>query len=321
MSHIVVIGGGTGTFTVLSGLKSLPHRITAIVAMSDDGGSTGRLRTELGVLPPGDVRQCLVALSEEEKLMLELMNYRFRDGEFTGHTFGNLLLSALEKVTGDFREAVRAASKILKIRGEVVPVTTDHTSLVAFLPDGTKVEGETTIDDAPPAGTENAIVDHVELVPTARANPDAVEAIRTADMIVIGPGDFWGSIIANLCVKGIPEAIAHSSARVVFIMNLMTRWGQRGFTTEDFLLHLKPYVEPDVVLINNAPLRRDLVAAYAKDNEYPIEDTIASQDGLEIIHTDLVSLREVPQDAADPIKRSLIRHDSQKLAKALEPLL
>ena len=321
MSRIVVIGGGTGTFTVLSGLKNTDHAISAIVAMSDDGGSTGRLRTELGTLPPGDIRQCLVALSEEEKLMLDLMNYRFREGSLAGHNFGNLLLSGLEKVTGDFTKAVQAASKILKINGEVIPVTTDHTTLVATLADGTRVEGENTIDDAPLAGTEDKIVKSVQLEPNARLTEEAKSAIAAADVIVIGPGDFWGSICANLCVHGMSEALQESSAQKVFIMNLMTRWGQKGFTTGDYVKHLSEYVTPDVVLVNNAELHVDLVEAYAKDNEFPIEDSLTEDSNLKIVRTDLISDRIPAQDDADQVKRSLIRHSPEKIAGALEELL
>ena len=207
-TNIVTIGGGTGTFTILSGLKKYPVNISAIVAMSDDGGSSGRLRTKLGVLPPGDARQALVALSTEEDLMLEVLRYRFRDGELRGHNLGNLILGSLEKITGDFEKAIDAASKLFHVKGKVIPVTTDQTELMVRVDTGEVVKGENIIDDEPPAELKNSIVKEISLDPSGRITKSAEKAIQDADYIIVGPGDFWGSIIAKLIVENLDKALA-----------------------------------------------------------------------------------------------------------------
>ena len=215
---VVVLGGGTGTFTILSGLKKYPFELTAIVAMSDNGGSTGVLRDELGVLPPGDVRQCLVALSRSDKLMRDLMNYRFENGGLKGLSFGNLLLSALEKVTGSFDSAVEKASEILRLDGRVIPATLDEVHLMAQV--GTRiVRGEEKIQMT----KLNGSLRRLWLEPEGRANPKALKAIREADAIIIGPGNLYASLIPNLLVAGIPEAIKKSKAKKIFICSLMTK--------------------------------------------------------------------------------------------------
>ena len=233
--NIVVIGGGTGTFTVLSGLKKYPVNLTAIVSMADDGGSTGKLRDELGVLPPGDVRQCLVALSTSDRLMRELINYRFEGGNLKGHSFGNLLLSALEKTTGSFDSAVEKAGEILRIEGTVLPATLDKVTLVARIGNRT-VRGEQTIRDT----KLNGSAPRFSLVPGGRANPKALAAIRSADAIIVGPGSFYTSIIPDLLVRGVSEAIRKSRAKKIFICNLMTHAEHtRGFAVADYAEALK----------------------------------------------------------------------------------
>lgn len=321
MSSIVTIGGGTGTFTLLLGLKELGVELTAIVAMSDNGGSTGRLRTELGVLPPGDVRQALVALSQEEKLMLDLFNYRFSgNGSLAGHNFGNLFLSALNQLTGDFQAAVEVAQRILRVQGKVIPVTTEACELAVKLKSGEKFVGENVIDDEPPAGLENAEVQEIALHPQVSVTPEAVQAILEADLIVLGPGDFWGSILANLIVAGVPEALQKTKARKALVLNLMTRWGQRNFKASDYVSWIRKYTPLDLVLINDAILPDELVAAYAKDHEYPILDDLQETD-LQVVHGDFLSEQQFTQNTADSVKRSLLRHDSKKLAKAMGGLL
>lgn len=230
MKSIVTIGGGTGQFTLLTGLKKYPVKLTAIVSMADDGGSTGILRDELGVLPPGDVRQCLVALSEADAIVRELFNYRFDAGGLKGHNFGNIFLSALEKITGNFEEAVRVSGKVLATRGTVIPVTTQDTRLTCDAA-GTRIDGQYAIETA-------TLPRHPEfrMEPEADANPKAIEAIEAADCIVIGPGNYYCSLLPNLLVKGIPEAICHSKAAVVFNCNLMTKGGHTdGFDVDAFV--------------------------------------------------------------------------------------
>ena len=312
----MTIGGGTGSFTVLRGLKGLGHDLSAVVAMSDDGGSTGRLRTELGILPPGDVRQALVALSGEEKLMLELFNYRFCEGGLKGHNFGNLLLASLEKLTGDFNEAVKAAQKILKVQGNVIPVTTTSSKLFVKLASGEVIEGENVIDDEPPAALKDAVVKEVYLQPAAQLNPEAQKALLEADLIVIGPGDFWGSIMANLLVDGMKETLEQSRAKKVFISNLMTRWGQKGFKTSTYLVWAEKYTPVDCVLVNNALLDPELVNLYEADNEYPVLDDLG--DDPRVLRADLLSDEKIRQDEVDEVKRSLLRHDSIKISTVIQ---
>src|SRR5580698_8775785 len=226
--NIVVIGGGTGTFTVLSGLKKYPLNLTAIVAMSDSGGSTGTLRDELGVLPPGDVVRCLVALSRQDALMRTLMDYRF----------GNLLLSALEKATGSFDKAVEKASDILRTNGRVIPSTLDKVNLMARV--GNRViRGEEKIQTT----TLNGSLKKLWLEPHGRANPKALKAIAEADAIVIGPGGFYSSVAPNLLVHGISEAIRKSRAKKIFICNLMTKSEHtHGYSVADYAREVETFL-------------------------------------------------------------------------------
>ena len=234
MKNIVVIGGGTGTFTVLSALKSFPDiHLSAIVSMMDSGGSTGILRDEYGVLPPGDIRRALVALSESSDTLRSLFNYRFEGGGLSGHSFGNLFLAALEKTTGSFEKAVEEASAILKVKGKVIPVTTDTCGLIAHLKDGSIVRGESKIDIPV---SERAPIINMEISPEAIANPEACRAIIEADLIIIGPGDIYTSIVPNLLVKGIPEAMKLSKGLKVYIGNIMTKKGETdGYSAKDML--------------------------------------------------------------------------------------
>src|SRR3989338_10208038 len=232
---IVVIGGGTGTFTVLSGLKKYPVELTAIVSMADDGGSTGVLRDEFGMLPAGDIRRALVALSSyPEKFLTDLFTYRFRDSEVDGHNFGNLILVALERVTGSFEHAVAAASRLLDVRGRVLPVTFSDVRLYAELENGEIIKGETNIDI--PKHDGRLLIRRVWLQPKGRANPKALNAIMNADMIIIGPGYLFTSIIPNFLVSGIQNALWKSKAKKVYVANLMTKYGEtNGFSGADFL--------------------------------------------------------------------------------------
>ena len=228
-ANIVVIGGGTGSFTLLQGLKRYTHNITALVNMADDGGSTGQLRDELGVLPPGDVRQCLVALSDTPKVR-DLFNYRFDEGSFKGHAFGNLFLTALEKMTGSFAEAVEMASDVLKITGRVEPITLSNVQLCAEGADGKPITGEYKI-----AHAEIALRPNVWLEPEADANPEATKAILEADMVIIAPGNLYGSLAPARVISGIQEALKTTKAKCVYVANLVTKPGPTdGFSVKDF---------------------------------------------------------------------------------------
>src|SRR3989344_4575711 len=209
MKKVVVIGGGTGTYVVLSGLKKYDLELSAIVSMMDSGGSTGRLRDQLGVLPPGDLRQCLVSLSDASDLWRRLFLYRFKSGDLKGHNFGNIFLTALEKTTSDYNEVVNTASYILKTRGKVIPVTFDKTHLCVTYMDGETIKSEELIDNAT---HKQSVINKAFLTPPAKANQQAIIAILNADFIVIGPGDLYTSLIPNFVVDGIKKSLQKSSA-------------------------------------------------------------------------------------------------------------
>lgn len=314
VKKVVVIGGGTGNFVVLRGLKKYPLDLTAIVSMADDGGSTGILRDELGVLPPGDVRQCLVALSNSSRLMRSLMNYRFENGGLGGHSFGNLLLSALEKVTGSFEKAVEEASKILYIKGKVIPVTMHQTRLKMVLNNRKILEGERDVylSQEIDQGYKT-----IYLEPFPKVNPRVIEEIQNADLIVVGPGGLHTSLIPNLLVEGVCEALERSDAKKVYVVNLMNRKGQTtGYKTSDYLNELVRFMGGkdifDHILINSQNPSKELIEAYSEEGDLVKNDL----EDERIILADLLGkLAEEPKK--DLLKRSLIRHDSKKLAQEL----
>jgi uncharacterized cofD-like protein len=319
-----MIGGGTGSFTLLSALKNYANDVTAIVNMVDDGGSTGALRDELGVLPPGDVRQCLVALSESSQTVRELFNYRFPQGTFAGHAFGNLFLTALEKITGSFGKAVEEAGKVLKIRGRVVPVTLDDTRLV--LKQGRRVlKGERVITQSWFRGKQRP---HLSLQPDARINPEAKAAIKRADMVVIAPGNLYSSLIPTLLVKGIKSALKTSKAKVIYVSNLVTKPGQTdGFKVDDFIAELERYAGAgiiDYVIYNNRRPSQRLLKRYAKAGEDWVEfdSDQAAGKGYQEIAANLVSSQLPKYDQTDRLaaQRAFIRHDGDKVAKLLMKL-
>lgn len=313
LKKVVVIGGGTGNFVVLNGLKKYPLDLTAIVSMADDGGSTGILRDELGVLPPGDVRQCLVALSNSSRLMRSLMNYRFENGGLGGHSFGNLLLSALEKVTGSFEKAVEEAGKILYIKGKVIPVTTHQTRLKMVLNNSKILEGEKEIylSQEIDQGYRS-----IYLEPFPKVNPRVIEEIGSADLVVVGPGGLHTSLIPNLLVEGVGEALCKSGARKVFVVNLMNRRGQTThFKASDYLNELVRFIGEDPfdhILINSQKPPKALIEVYAAEGNL-VENNLADD---RVVYADMLGgLQGEPK--RDFMKRSLIRHDSKKLAQEL----
>jgi uncharacterized cofD-like protein len=317
--NVVVIGGGTGTFTVLSALKKHSFNLTAIVAMSDSGGSTGILRDELGVLPPGDVVRCLIALSSSDKLMRDLMDYRFDQGKLKGHRFGNLLLSALEKITGRFDEAVEKASEVLRIRGKVVPATLDKVDLMAQV--GTRlIRGEEKIQSA----HLNGSLKYLWLEPVARANPKAITALREADAIIIGPGNFYASVVPNLLVRGIPEAIRKSKAKKIFICNLMTKMEHtKGWSVADHVTALERYLggEVDIVIYNNKRPPQNVLKSYAREGDTLTSWTSLPKDRT-LVGANLMSRRFVADKIGIAAKESsLVRHDPAKLSALLMKLL
>ena len=298
--RIVAIGGGTGLSVLLRGLKTHTDNLTAIISVADDGGSSGRLRRELGVLPPGDFRNCLVALSEEESLLAELFQYRFEQGNgLAGHSFGNLFIVAMSNVTKSFDRALYESSRVLAIQGQIVPATVANLSLSADLKDGTRVTGESSITEH--GGDINRLfIDP----PDAEAYPMAVEAIEQAQLIVIGPGSLYTSILPNLLVSGISRAIQGAECSKIYVCNVATERGETmGYAVADHLAALQRHTFPEVVDY--------VVANDDPDDAAPgIAGELVTHDGRPLQHAKL-ELR----DLADSKHR--VRHDSKKLAGAI----
>ena len=328
--RVVAIGGGTGLSTLLRGLKryvatppgSSPlsnsrckdapcqiRELVAVVTVTDDGGSSGRLREDLKMLPPGDVRNCMVALSEDEHLLSQLFQFRFAQGELEGHSFGNLFVAALSSITGDFSQAVQMSSQILATRGRIFPATNTDVTLSARMDDGSLVLGETNI-----TASERSIVELMLSPADAQPLPDTLEAIAHADLITLGPGSLYTSLITNLLVRGIPEAIGDSRATRVYVSNLMTQANESlGLTAsehiEKILRHCGPGRAPifDYALVNTAPISPTLVAKYAREGQQPIEpdlDRIRAL-GVEPITGNFVHEGDV------------LRHDHDRVTEAL----
>ncbi|KKS39404.1 MAG: hypothetical protein UU98_C0001G0009 [Parcubacteria group bacterium GW2011_GWD2_42_14] len=321
--RIVTIGGGTGHFALLSGLKNCKVDLTAVVTMADDGGSTGVLRDELGVLPPGDLRQCLVALSEADELVRELFTHRFAKGSLKGHSFGNLFISALEQVSGSIERAVEGAADVLKIHGEVLPVTLDKTKLIMTLADGTKLAGEHAVSAS--KNIRAVGIKSMRLAPKAELNPKVERAIRQADLIVLGPGNLYSSLIPNLLVPGLPEALRRAHAPTVFIMNLMNKEGHSDdFSCGQYLDEVEKHAGGsfvDFVLYNTGVLPDRLVKRYEKEGKPvkckpPKKSMTPHFVGANVISTSVPKKRK-----GDPLERTLIRHDGDKLARAIMKIL
>lgn len=329
--RVVAIGGGTGLSTLLRGLKqfvpvnerrralpegsSLLRRtshtvigdLSAVVTVTDDGGSSGRLRDDLNILPPGDIRNCMVALSEDEHLLSRLFKYRFDQGELEGHSFGNLFVAAMSGVTGDFAQAVQMSSQILATRGRIFPATTENVTLAARMDDGSIVEGETSI-----TRSKKTIVE-LTLEPSgADPLPETLEAIANADLITLGPGSLYTSLITNLLVRGIPEAIAASRATRVFICNLMTQANESlGLTAsqhiEKTLQHAGGQKLFDYTVINTEPISPEILEQYAREGQEPLVN-------------DLDRVREL---GVEPItgnflhEGDVLRHDYDRVAQTL----
>ena len=308
------MGGGTGTFTVLKGLREHNLDLTAIVSMADDGGSTGILRDELGVLPPGDVRQCLVALSNSSHIMRSLMNYRFENGEFGGHSFGNLLISALQKVTGSFEKSVQETSRILSIQGKVLPVTTHEVRLKMLLKSKKLLEGEKEIY----LSTEiDKGYDSLFLEPYAKANPHAVDAILDADLLIMGPGGLHTSLIPSLLVEGVTDAICKSSAQKMYISNLMNRKGQTtGYKVSNYHDEITKFIGKDVfdwILVNNEQPSLNLIDRYKAEGELTENDMTGSR----VVLAPLLGSIEEGAKNDVLLKRNLIRHNCDQVTKEI----
>ncbi|MBI4150197.1 YvcK family protein [Candidatus Woesearchaeota archaeon] len=312
--NIVTVGGGTGLFSLLTGLKRYTNNISSIVTMSDMGSrthtSTGRLRADFDMLPPGDVRQCLVALSDSGQLMSDVLQYRFKEGTgLKGHAFGNILLTVLTKVTGSFEKAMAAAHHILAIRGKVIPVTLDNVHLCARLENGKIVKREHHVEESKRKyGTE---IKELFLEPRAHATKEAIKALKEADLIVLGPGSLYTSIIPNLLVDGIPEAIRASKAKKVYICNVMTQPGETDdYTASDHMSKIVHYLGENVldgIIVNTARAPEHLYKKYKKEGARRVkfDEYDMKRFNAKIVKADLMTTK------------NLLRHDPEKLAKTI----
>jgi uncharacterized cofD-like protein len=336
--RVVAIGGGTGLSTLLKGLKRYtvtatetpsgsPYitDLTAVVTVSDDGGSSGRLRRELNMLPPGDVRNCLVALSADENLLSKLFQFRFSSsGDLEGHSFGNLFLAALTAMTGDFADAVKKASEILATRGHILPATSANVELEAIMNDGSHVSGETKI-----TASDKRVVE-LTLVPAhPEPLPQALEAIEAADIITIGPGSLFTSLIPNLLVRGIPEAIAASKAVKVFICNLMTEANESlQMSASDHILAIYSHSGHGLfnyALVNSAPVSEEMKKRYEDERAEPVECDCPAVEALGVtcIAGNFLEERDVVRHDTDRLCRELLRlaHLEGTQARAAQPAL
>ncbi len=317
-TRVVVIGGGTGTYTVLSALRAHPVDLTAIVTMADDGGSTGVLRDEFGVLPPGDLRQCLVALSDAPSVMRKLFAHRFDRGSLKGHTFGNLFLSTLEQITGSLNEAIDWAGHVLNIKGTVLPVTLTQVKLIAKLQNGKILEGEKNLSSYQLLSRFG--IEDIYLRPKPKANPKALRAIRDADVIIMGPGNMYASLIPNMLVPGIADAVRSSKARKLFVVNLMNKHGHTDhFHVADHVSVLEEKIGGkvfDTVLYNTAVPPASLLRRYADEGEPVPFIKDRRLKGRVVIGEDIIGTPRKVQKG-DVLARTLIRHDQRKLGDVI----
>lgn len=325
---IVVLGGGTGSFMVLSGLREYPVDLTAVISMADSGGSNRVLRDEFGILPTSDIRQCLVALADDNgdrKILRDLFTYRFHQGTgISGMTFGNLFMAALTDIYDSQKRAIEETCRILHIKGKILPITLDDVQLVARYENGHQVVGEHWIDEPRHDGKLRIV--EIETIPQAKAYPKATKAIREADLIVIGPGDLYTSIVCNLIVRGIPQALKRTKGKAVYVMNLMARYGQSyRFTASDHMAVLERYLGNDVldyVLVNkNRKFPRALLRRYKEEKAFPVKDDLDNPKGYKVIRCDFLSGKIAEKTKGDKLRRSMIRHDPKKLARAIMKLL
>ena len=307
--RIVAVGGGTGLSMLLSGIKNITNNITAVVSVGDDGGSSGRLRESLNILPPGDIRHCMTALADDEDLVNDLFKYRFDNGEgLEGHSFGNLFLTAMCEITGNMASAVKASANVLSIRGRVLPSTLDDMKLVAEMSDGRVIHGESNIPEA------GGRIKRLYTEPAnCKALPEVIEAIRNAELIILGPGSLYTSVIPNLLIKEISEEISKSKAKKIYVCNIMSQPGETdNYSVSD---HLKALISHsgeknivDAVLVNNS-LPEKLADKYEKANSFPVKFDVSEirKLGIKICAKNLI----------ESSKDGLVRHSSKKVARAV----
>jgi uncharacterized cofD-like protein len=305
--NITALGGGTGLSTLLRGLKNFDNNLAAVVNVADDGGSSGKIRNELGVLPPGDIRNCLTALSEEERLMTKLFEYRFpQKGSLAGHSFGNLFLTAMSSISGGFDNAIADCAQVLAIKGRVFPVTLSNVIIEAELEDGRQVVGESRVSRV------DSRIDRIILFPSnPPAAPEVLKVLKNSDIIIFGPGSLYTSVIVNFLVDGIVEAIRYSKAYKIYVANIMTQPGETsGYTLNDHIKAIEKHSYKgiiDCVLANNAPIPKKLIHRYNKSGAQRV--AIDKTDIKNIVKNKLFS------------DNLYARHDSDKLAKAINAII
>lgn len=305
---VVVIGGGTGLSTMLRGLKLYTHEITAVVTVADDGGSSGILRNDFGMLPPGDVRNCVSALADVDPVMGKLLSFRFTEGTLSGHSLGNLMLAALNEMSSSFEEAVCKFNRVMGVVGRVYPVTNESIVLSAVLEDGTVIDGESGIG-VYREGADKGIKE-IYLTPQKPAPVDGViSALNAADIIVLGPGSLYTSIIPNLLVDGVVEAIHKSSAKKIYVCNIMTQPGETdGYTVSEHLSAIEKYSYKgiaDAVIVNKAPLPGELCQRYAEEHSYVVESD-TEKINCKVLFGDFIL-----------VKDGKIRHNFSRLARTI----
>ncbi|MDD4151318.1 MAG: YvcK family protein [Candidatus Gracilibacteria bacterium] len=315
--NVTTIGGGTGSYNVLTGLKQFDDlNLASIVTMSDSGGSTGVLRDEFGILPPGDLRRAILALSQESEVLRKLFEYRFeKKSSVSGHTVGNLLITAMADITGDFESGLKEVSKMFRVKGKVIPVTKEKSDLCVRLEDGEIIEGETNIDC--PIHDGNLIIEEAFLKPTVSINPRAKDVLENSDIIIIGPGDLYTSIIPNLLVKGVKEAIENSDAKVVYFCNIMTKHGEtNNFEVIDFINVIEKYLGTgnlDYVIVNNGYISDEMVEKYEEEEmKKPVklkDLSVFVDKNYKIIERDLLN------------ETDFVRHKPEKLAQVISDII
>lgn len=327
---VLVVGGGTGTFTILTGLKKYPQLLdlSVIVSMMDDGGSNRVIRDEFGLLPTSDIRQCIVALSEEKPgdLLRKLFTYRYSSGTgIAGMTFGNLFMAALADIYKDQDLAIQRTCEFLDVKGNIIPVTFDKTHLVARYENGKQVMGEHIIDEPDSELAKYKIVE-LEVFPESKPNPKAIKQIADSDCIIFGPGDLYTSVLPNILIPGIAKAISRSKAKIIFVVNLMTKHGQTdNFKASDFVNELEKYLGKGIVdfaLVNRSKnFPAGILERYKLEKAQPVEDDLKNTKTMKVVTSDFISEDVYEKPSSDKLKRSLIRHDPDKLASAILSVL
>lgn len=320
---VTVIGGGTGTYSVIRGLKIYPQLdLNIVVGMTDDGGSNRVVRDEFGLLPLSDLRKSIIALADESKneLLREMFMYRFSEGKsFEGHTLGNIMMIALSRIAGSETGAIEALSEVFDIKGKIYPVTLDKARLCADYSNGTNICGEHFIDDTKTA--KDVKITKLYLSDSVKPNPKAIKSILNADFVIVGPGDLYTTTIANLIVDGVASALQKTKANLIFISNMMTKQGETHWMKQrDIIDEIVNYVGrvPDIILVNNSPYPKDALKRYRRQHEYPFVDNLSeSQYEKAVLRSDFLSEEVFGNEKGDVLRRSFIRHDPYKLGYVL----